>query len=421
LTRYLKVFHSGAVMSTDFQPTSEDYTYEVQEIPKYGLMLLGQIPGPAFSPAPSLPRRPYYALLNYDGGGASTIHANVFSYANYTASSNIKNVRTLLGKDDVVYMLGYYYPTHSFTITPLKPSSGGAGLTRIYFAPNIADMPAFSMYQSGNNSDELVVMGYRLGINEPVRNDFVHPYTIKISKGGNILSKFNLEMIRSPQYNAYTPGNPGGTDYFRPFEKVFPLAATPEIGLLNNHIGNNDAVVTGVLYRGFTSSIERFHATVSQFKNITEEAECHPYRLSPDKDSIQLSYNPVVFNINNISFHTTNYLTVATDESIDYGCAEIPQQKTASTAVPLEMAADRSFNLYPNPTHDQVMIRYNGANQEMNVSVQDITGRVLYTEKKVSLGQQPYALSLVKFAPGVYMICISNEQGLSERFKIVKE
>jgi hypothetical protein len=422
VTRYLKVFHGTSAREAGYEPTSEDYTYDVQEIPKYGLMLLGHIPSGRFIPRPPAPpRRPYYALMNYDGGGAATLHSTVFNYANHT-NNDVRHVRTLLGKDDVIYMLGYYYPTHSFTITPMKPVSGGTGITRIYYSPDARDMPAFSMFQSRNNSDELVIMGYRLGVNEGVRNDYIHPYTIKISKGGTILSKFNLEAIRSPLYNSYAPGNPGGNDFFRPFETVFPLATNPEIGLLNNHIGYNDAVVAGVLYRGFTSITQRYHATATQFKDITEDAECHPYRLGPDQDSVVLPYNPVIFTINNISFHATRYRTFMTDAFTDYGCADIPQQKEAPTGVALEQAGDKSFSLYPNPAHDQITIRFSGDNQEMQVAVLDITGRILSTETNVTLGSnQPYTLNLSKLVPGVYIIAISDGNGSAERFKIVKE
>lgn len=421
VTRYLKVFHS-ALTRRDVNPTGEDYTYEVQEIPGYGLMLLGHVPGAALASDPVIPhRRPYYALLNYDGGGAATTSSSVFRYANYTASTNFKHVRTLLGKDEVIYMLGYYYPTHSFTITPMKPRSGGTGLTNIYYSPDARDMPAFSMFQSRNNSDELVVMGYRLGINEATRTDYIHPYTIKISKSGTILSKFNLESIRSPFYSTYAPGNPGGVDFFRPFEHVFPLATMPEIGLLNNHVGNNDAVIAGTLYRNFTGSTERYHATISQFKEITEDAECSPYRLGPDQDTITPPYVPLIFTINNFSFRSIAYRTFITDAVRDYGCSEIPPRKDAPTDAATVMAADKSFSLYPNPAQDQVSIRFNGSDKTMQVIVQDITGRVVHAAEQVVLGQQPYTISLARLAPGIYTIVLSDGQGQSERFKIVKE
>lgn len=422
LTRYLKVFHSNVNRGT-IDPTSEDFTYEVQEIPKYGLMLVGHVPPSPRIPLPTQPRRPYFALLNYNGGGASNISSTVFQYASYTQSSAIKNVRALYGKDDVIYMLGYYFPTRSFTITPIKPGSGGTGLTRIYFSPDAADMPAFSMYQSRNNSSELVVMGYRLGINEPtVRTDFVHPFTIKIGKDGRILTKFSLEAIRSSQYNAYTPGDPGGTDYFRPFEKGFPIATVPEIGLVNNHINYNDATVAGVLYRGFTSGIERFHATASQFQNLNDDAECHPYRLSPDQDSVQLVYNPATFIINSIQFQATPYLTVVSEANSEYGCRQIPQQRPDPTAGPGTIAAEnKTFTVYPNPAQEQVTIRYNGDNQEAQLTVQDITGRVLFSDAKAVLGQQPYTINLSRFVPGVYMIYVNDATGGSQRFRFVKE
>jgi len=420
-TRYLKVFHHGDLSSRTPQPTSEDYTYEIQEIPEYGLMLLGQIPGNDLSTDPSrIQRLPYYALMKYDGGGTSTLHANVFNYANYNTSATSKHVRTLLGKDDIIYMLGYFYKTHSFSLTPIKPASGGAGQTHLFYSPNAKDLPAFSMYQGNQNSNELIVMGYRLGINEAVREDYTHPYVIHINKQGRVLSKFNLEQIRSPNYVAYTPGDPGGTDYFRPFEKVFPLATTPEIGQMNYHIGYNDPAVAGVLYRGFTSRIERFHATASQFRRITDPAACNWYVLPPETDSVTFTYNPLVFNINNINLNLTRYRTLISDASFDYGCDEIPPRKGSPTAVNTATPASQ-FQVYPNPARDQVTLRYNGDNQEMQVSVQDITGRTIYATSRATLGQQPYTVDVSKLVPGVYMIVVADAQGQTERFKIVKQ
>lgn len=422
-TRYLKVFHSWGI-NNDNEPTSEDFSNEIQEMPGHGIMILGHVTGSGPSTSPVLiARRPYYALVNYDGGGMSTLHSSVFQYANYTETGAMKNVRTLFGKDEIIYMLGYYYPTHSFSLTAIKPTSGAAGLTHLYYAPNVADLPAFSMYQNRTNSSELVIMGYRLGLNEPVSADYVHPYTIKIGKNGRILSKFNLEAIRSPAYNTYTPADPvpGGVDYFRPFEKVFPLATLPEIGTVNQHLQANDGAVAGVLYRNFTGGlVERFHATLSQFRNITEDAECHPYQLSPDKDSLQFVYKEFRFNINNIELEMTGYETRVTDGGAEYGCSQIPEQRQAGPGN-IAASAQTGFTLYPNPAGEQITIAYEGAAQDMDIAVYDLTGRMLQSHDKVAMDHQPYALNLGQLIPGVYVIVVTDQAGHAEKFRIIKE
>lgn len=421
-TRYLKVFHAFG-NNNDNEPTSDDLSNEIQEMPKLGIMLLGHTPSPSPATDPVAPtRRPYYALINYDGGGASTFHPTVFQYANYTRNVAMNNVRTLYGKDDIIYMLGYLYKTHSFSLTPIKPTSGAAGLTHYYYAPNVTDLPAFSMYQNRTNSDELVVMGYRLGLNEPIQADYVHPYTIKIGKNGRIISKFNLEAIRSPAYVGYTPADPvGGVDYFRPFEKVFPPVTLPEIGTTNQHLQANDGAVAGVLYRNFGGgTIERFHATVSQFRNITEDAECHPYQLSPAKDSTQLLYSEFRFNINNIDLNMTEYLTVVANGGGEYGCGDIPEQRQAGPGN-AAMSTETGFSLYPNPAGERITIAYDGTEQEVSIGVYDLTGRMLLSHDKVVLGGQPYELGLETLIPGVYVISITDQEGKAERFRIIKQ
>lgn len=419
-TRFLKVFHSWGNAGSDNQPTSEDFANEIHEIPELGIMVVGHVTGEPQTPSPpSVERRPYYALMNYDGGGSSMLHSSVFRYAHFTHSGVMKNVRAMYGKDDIIYMLGYYYPTHSFSITPIKPSSGGAGRTNLYYAPNVADLPAFSMFQSRNNSDVLVVMGYRLGLNEPIPSDYVHPYTINIRKSGQILSKFNLETIRSPLYTSYTPGNPGGIDYFRPFEKVFPIATLPEIGVQNIHLGYNDAAVAGVLYHDFGSTIKRFHTTVSQFKDMSGDAECHPYQLSPAKDSLQFAYEEFKFNINNIDLNVTHYQTLAAIGTAAYGCDNIPQQRTVPVSAGEQTAG--AFSCYPVPAHGQVFIRYSGDAADMKLSLSDVTGRILFTKEKVAMSSTPYTLGLESLIPGIYVITLTDPQGRAEHLRIIKE
>lgn len=143
-------------------------------------------------------------------------------------------------------------------------------------------------------------------------------------------------------------------------------------------------------------------------------------RLTPAEDSAVFSYPELTFNINNIKFRGLRYLTVTDDPGIDYTCAQIPAQKSAPNAVG-SIADERSFILYPNPAHDRIAIRYNGDNRELQVTVQDISGRTLYTIEKAIIGQQPYALDLKQFAPGIYIITVSDNEGGSSRFKIIKE
>ena len=418
VTRFLKVYHSWGNAGTDNEPTSEDFATDAQEIAGHGLMILGHVTGAPMTPSPpNVSRRPYYALINYDGGGASTVPATVFQYSDYTNTPDVKNVRSLYGKNDVIYLLNYYYPTHSFAITPVKTTSGGAGLTRIYYSPDATDVPAFSMYENNANSDELVVMGYRLKTlsidDQASRANFLHPFTIKIGKDGHIISKFNLDSIKSQGYINYAPANPDSNrDYFRPFEKVFPLASIPNIGMLNTHLGKNDAEVASALFTGNTGS--KYYATLTQFKQITDAAECHPYNLSPAKDSVLLPYNDVVFNIDNIRFGVTRFTTTVVEVGADHKCSEIPAQRAVGNVAVTAISDD--VHLYPNPATDVLNLQSLSGNT-YSYKVTNLTGAVVY-ENSFTYNA---AIPVSNWAGGMYLVHITGSNGQQQVYKFVKQ
>ncbi|XZF16140.1 T9SS type A sorting domain-containing protein [Chitinophagaceae bacterium MMS25-I14] len=421
LTRFLKVYHSWGNAGSDNQPTSEDFATDLQEVAGHGIMVLGHVTGAPVTPTPpSVVRRPYYALLNYDGGGSSVNSSVVFKYADYTNTADIKNVRTVYGSDDAIYMLGYYYPAHSFTVTPIKTTAGAAGLTRIYYSSAATDMPGFSMLENNANSSELVVMGYRLKpLSSPGTSiiNFVHPYTIRVTKGGTIVSKFNLDSIKSSGYINYTPANPDSNrDYFRPFENsAFPLAAVPGTGTMDSHMGKNDAAVAGVLYGSLGTIGNHYNATLSQFQQISNDAECHSYQLPPLKDSILLSYNTVSFNINNVSFKATRYSTVVTNTGTDHLCAQIqPTERKAVTG--LAENNNDQFAIYPNPAAEAVTLE-SGTDRAFTYKITNITGAVISSGSFV----RKTILSVGNWADGIYLVHITGESGWQKVYKFVKQ
>lgn len=420
LTRWLKVYHSWGNAGSDQQPTSEDFATEVQEVDGHGLMILGHVTGAPITPTPpSVVRRPYYAMINYDGGGSSISSSTVFQYADYTNTANIKNVRTVYGKDDAIYLLGYYYPTHSFTVTPVKTTAGAAGLTRIYYSPDATDVPAFSMFENNVNSNELVVMGYRLGFGDTLtssaRSNFMHPYTIKVTKNGIISSKFDLDSIKSVGYINYAPANPGGTDYFRTFEKsAFPLASIPQIGLVNSFLGKNDAVVAGALFGAFSGTlVNNYAATLSQFQQITQNAECHPYGLSAQRDSVRLAYGDVKFNINNVTLKPGRITTTVNVIGSDHKCIEVSAQRTTGIN---SLSEDDAIHIYPNPSSDIVNIQATIANSH-SYKITTVTGMLVAS----GTFEQNIAVPVSNWANGIYLFQISEQDGLQHVYKFVKQ
>lgn len=412
-TKFLKVFHSWGNAS-DNEPTKDDFSNELQEIPGYGLMVTGHVtPEPITPSPPTVEKRPYYALMKYDGGGSSIKHTDVFAYANYYYEGQRKHVRVLYGKDDVIYLLGYSYPKHAFTITPMKPASGGLGYTNIYTSSDAKDLPAFSMFESRNNSDELVVMGYRLGLSE--REDFLHPYTIKIAKDGTILSKFNLETIRSQGYLSYAPADPvNGNDFFKPFDKVFPQATLPEIGLINKHLAANDAVVAGV-HRSPLSLNGAFNAALTQFETITEKAECKPYSLPPQRDSVLLPYPDFKFNINNFEFLTEEIKPVVSETGTILTCREMGTEAIKASGMYNISGPETAFTIYPNPATEVVNIQASIPG-EYTLQISTITGASIYT----AVYSYTHTVPVHNWTDGIYLMKITSKEGQQYMYKLVK-
>jgi hypothetical protein len=351
--------------------------------------------------------------MNYDGGGSSVVHTDVFVYANYYYEGQRKHVRVLYGKDDVIYLLGYSYPKHAFTITPMKPASGSLGYTNIYLSTSVKDLPAFSMFESRNNSDELVVMGYRLGLSE--RENFVHPFTIMIAKNGNILSKFNLETISSHGYVTYAPADPvNGKDFFQPFGDIFPRATLPEIGLLNKHLAANDAVVAGV-HRSPFSLNNAFNAALTQFESITENAECKPYTLLPERDSVLLRYDGLKFNINNFKFLTEEIRPVVSETGTILTCREMGTELIKASGIPNVSGTETAFTIYPNPAEEVVNVKASIPG-EYTLQISTITGASIYT----AMYNYTHIVPVHNWADGIYLMKITGKEGQQYMYKLVK-
>ncbi|PSK88893.1 T9SS type A sorting domain-containing protein [Taibaiella chishuiensis] len=81
-----------------------------------------------------------------------------------------------------------------------------------------------------------------------------------------------------------------------------------------------------------------------------------------------------------------------------------------------------NFFIYPNPTNDQLFIRFMSPEEtRTDISVYDATGRKLYSAGHKLIGTAPYAVDVKKFAPGVYIMHLSRADGTKQVFKFVKQ
>jgi hypothetical protein len=86
---------------------------------------------------------------------------------------------------------------------------------------------------------------------------------------------------------------------------------------------------------------------------------------------------------------------------------------TYSNVQPIDIPYSSSASLYPNPTPDNVFLRYSTQSRDpITIKILDISGHVLntYTINLVILGTNDYEVLTSGLAPGMYIMEVSNSQ-----------
>jgi hypothetical protein len=80
-------------------------------------------------------------------------------------------------------------------------------------------------------------------------------------------------------------------------------------------------------------------------------------------------------------------------------------------------------NVFPNPASTQLNVELNGvATDNMTVTIQDLTGKILYQAENVSAQSSVYSFDINTLNRGVYIIRIQDEMGQTSvsRFSVSK-
>lgn len=81
-----------------------------------------------------------------------------------------------------------------------------------------------------------------------------------------------------------------------------------------------------------------------------------------------------------------------------------------------------NFKLAPNPTNSIVRISFNGEKENsVTLLVTDMVGKKVMTDKFTFNPGSTHDLNLARFASGVYLVHITNANGTTELYKVVKE
>ncbi len=112
-----------------------------------------------------------------------------------------------------------------------------------------------------------------------------------------------------------------------------------------------------------------------------------------------------------IPLHNGLYYVIVTDVN---GCSSISSDTSNFNYVFIQTDFSKgNISIYPNPAHDVVTISFSGnvfsANEELAITLYDVTGRKVFESSSHTMPE--IHLSLVEFAPAVYVVEIAGTNG----------
>jgi len=77
------------------------------------------------------------------------------------------------------------------------------------------------------------------------------------------------------------------------------------------------------------------------------------------------------------------------------------------------------FTIYPNPSSDKIIIKYQGISNEYDLTIVDILGREVIIKQRIS--DKKHEINIVDLTSGVYLIQIHKESKLVKTIKFIKD
>lgn len=80
-----------------------------------------------------------------------------------------------------------------------------------------------------------------------------------------------------------------------------------------------------------------------------------------------------------------------------------------------------NINIYPNPATNNISLTFKGKEQQVNIAMYDVVGKLINSEDAIRIGDHPHQIEMNKLVSGVYIVSIQDKQGATYKFKIVKQ
>ncbi|WP_339695782.1 T9SS type A sorting domain-containing protein [uncultured Marixanthomonas sp.] len=303
-----------------------------------------------------------------------------------------------------IYMLSNYSSMHNFGITVFDPN--GTIINSLSWVINSGDLDryGFTLKESINSSNNLVVFGYdrnenwanAAGVNQIGQSNVI-VYEFEKATGNQI----------SINYQYLTPHIEMPGDEYNFWNGQMPLIYYPDMAtVLNNNQGSpGDYLTTG--YRTPTG-------TQVTFAEITKTSDklnmCHNRELTLPHTSIAVT---------NISVSSGSVSTVDGPMNVTGSNYTYNLNDCGTTMGTEDNINNKTGGLYPNPATDQLTV-YLGQDSIKSFMVHSVLGQQV-ASKNLKGSNKKTTLDVSALKTGIYFITVANSINQSQTFKFIKD
>jgi len=151
--------------------------------------------------------------------------------------------------------------------------------------------------------------------------------------------------------------------------------------------------------------------------NITESGGVLSCSIMGNGYQWYLNDNPIA------GANSINYTPIITgDYTVEVvfsnGCPTVSPPYSFSSTLVIDNYFNQSIVLYPNPTSKSINLELTNLHEAIIVNLRDLSGKLITTKKYYNTNNITFEIDQ---SPGIYIIEITNQEGVSAIYKIIKE
>lgn len=151
--------------------------------------------------------------------------------------------------------------------------------------------------------------------------------------------------------------------------------------------------------------------------NITESGGVLSCSIMGNGYQWYLNDNPIA------GANSINYTPIITgDYTVEVvfsnGCPTVSPPYSFSSTLVIDNYFNQAIVLYPNPTSKSINLELTNLHEAIIVNLRDLSGKLITTKKYYNTNNITFEIDQ---SPGIYIIEITNQEGVSAIYKIIKE